>query len=42
LPGDWSQQKVEGKIVTFVTQSADGTLTAQLISAGKDGVTPPM
>nr|WP_263293067.1 MULTISPECIES: hypothetical protein [Pseudomonas] len=30
------------KIVTFVTPGADGTLTAQSISAGKDGVTPPM
>jgi hypothetical protein len=34
--------KVGTKIVTFVTQSADGTQTAQSISAGKDGVTPPM
>jgi hypothetical protein len=30
------------KIVTFVTQGADGTLTAQSISAGRNGVTPPM
>ncbi|WP_085577767.1 MULTISPECIES: DUF5666 domain-containing protein [unclassified Pseudomonas] len=42
LPGDRSLLKVGVKIVTFVTQSADGTLTAQSISAGKDGVTPPM
>jgi hypothetical protein len=42
LPGDRSLLKVGTKIVTFVTQSADGTLTAQSISAGKDGVTPPM
>ncbi|MGE8144701.1 hypothetical protein ACQKP7_05775 [Pseudomonas frederiksbergensis] len=41
-PGDRSLLKVGVKIVTFVTQSADGTLTAQSISAGKDGVTPPM
>jgi hypothetical protein len=34
--------KVGVKIVTFVTQGADGTLTAQSISAGKDGVTPPI
>lgn len=41
-PGDRSLIKVGVKIVTFVTQSADGTLTAQSISAGKDGVKPPM
>ncbi|UDI94475.1 DUF5666 domain-containing protein [Pseudomonas sp. IAC-BECa141] len=41
-PGDRSLLKVGVKIVTFVTQSADGTLTAQSISAGKDGVKPPM
>lgn len=42
VPGDRSLLKVGVKIVTFVTKSADGTLTAQSISAGKDGVTPPM
>ena len=42
VPGDRSLLKVGVKIVTFVTQGADGTLTAQSISAGKDGVTPPM
>jgi hypothetical protein len=42
VPGDRSLLKVGVKIVTFVTQSADGTLTAQSISAGKEGVTPPM
>jgi hypothetical protein len=42
VPGDRSLLKVGVKIVTFVTQSADGTLTAQSISAGKDGITPPM
>ena len=42
LPGARSLLKVGTKIVTFVTQSTDGTLTAQSISAGKDGVTPPM
>ncbi|WP_185076619.1 DUF5666 domain-containing protein [Pseudomonas frederiksbergensis] len=41
-PGDRSLLKVGVKIVTSVTPSADGTLTAQSISAGKDGVTPPM
>jgi hypothetical protein len=42
VPGDRSLLKAGVKIVTFVSQSADGTLTAQSISAGKDGVTPPM
>jgi len=42
MPGDRSLLKVGVKIVSFVTQDADGTLTAQSISAGKDGVTPPM
>lgn len=41
-PGDRSLLRVGVKIVSFVTQDADGTLTAQSISAGKDGVTPPM
>ncbi len=34
--------KVGVKIVTFVTQGPDGTLTAQSISVGKEGVTLPM
>jgi hypothetical protein len=42
VPADRSLLKAGVKIVSFVTQSADGTLTAQSISAGKDGVTPPM
>ena len=42
VPADRSLLKVGVKIVSFVTQGADGTLTAQSISAGKDGVTPPM
>jgi len=42
VPGDRSLLKAGVKVVMFVSQSADGTLTAQSISAGKDGVTPPM
>ena len=42
MPADRSLLRVGVKIVTFVTQGPDGTLTAQSISAGKDGVTPPM
>ncbi|BAQ73407.1 MULTISPECIES: DUF5666 domain-containing protein [Pseudomonas] len=41
-PGDRSLLKAGVKVVMFVTQSADGKLTAQSISAGKDGVAPPM
>ncbi|WP_185015266.1 DUF5666 domain-containing protein [Pseudomonas brassicacearum] len=41
-PGDRSLLKVGVKVVLFATQSADGTLTAQSISAGKGGVAPPM
>ncbi|MGC5700313.1 hypothetical protein J4P02_08905 [Pseudomonas sp. NFXW11] len=41
-PGDRSLLKPGVKVVMFVTQSADGKLTAQSISAGKDGVAPPM
>ncbi|KTC42982.1 hypothetical protein [Pseudomonas sp. L5B5] len=41
-PGDRSLLKAGVKVVMFVTQGADGKLTAQSISAGKDGVAPPM
>ncbi|RBJ80495.1 hypothetical protein C3L29_019630 [Pseudomonas sp. MWU12-2534b] len=41
-PGDRSLLKAGVKVVMFVTQSADGKLIAQSISAGKDGVAPPM
>ncbi|MDR9750609.1 hypothetical protein RG836_04070 [Pseudomonas sp. SZMC_28357] len=41
-PGDRSLLKVGTKIVTSASQSDDGTLTASSISAGKDGLKPPM
>ena len=41
-PGDRSLLKAGVKVVLFAAQGADGTITAQAISAGKDGVTPPM
>ncbi|CRM24215.1 hypothetical protein [Pseudomonas sp. 24 E 1] len=41
-PGDRSLLKAGVKVVLFAAQGADGTVTAQAISAGKDGVTPPM
>lgn len=40
--GDRSLLKAGVKVVLFAAQGADGTITAQAISAGKDGVTPPM
>jgi hypothetical protein len=42
LPGDKSLLKVGVKVVMFATRDADGDLSAAFISAGKDGVTPPM
>ena len=41
-PGDRSLLKPGVKVVLFAAQGADGTITAQAISAGKDGVTPPV
>jgi len=41
-PADRSLLKVGVKVVTFVIPAEDGKLTAQSISAGKDGVSPPM
>ncbi|HEY4069037.1 MAG TPA: hypothetical protein VGM74_19175 [Burkholderiaceae bacterium] len=42
LPGDKSLLKVGTKVVLFAKKAGDGTLSAGFISAGKDGVTPPM
>lgn len=41
-PGDRSLLKAGVKVVLFAAQAPDGTITAQAISAGKGGVTPPM
>ncbi len=41
-PGDRSLLKPGVKVVMFAAKGADGTITAQAISAGRDGVTPPM
>ncbi len=41
-PGDRSLLKPGVKVVMFAAKGADGTITAQAISAGKDGVVPPM
>jgi hypothetical protein len=40
--GDRSLLKVGTKVVLFAAKGADSSLTAGFISAGKDGVTPPM
>jgi hypothetical protein len=40
--GDRSLLKVGTKVVLFATKAADSSLSAGFISAGKDGVTPPM
>ncbi|WP_248796737.1 DUF5666 domain-containing protein [Pseudomonas sp. MWU13-2105] len=42
LPGDRSLLKPGVKVVLFAQQGADGKLTAAGISAGKDGLKPPM
>jgi hypothetical protein len=41
-PGDRSLLTVGAKVVLFASKQADGTLSAGFISAGKDGVMPPM
>lgn len=41
-PGDRSLLKPGVKVGLFAAKGADGTITAQAISAGKEGVTPPM
>ena len=42
VPADRSLLKPGVKVVLFAQKAADGTLTAQGISAGENGVTPPM
>ena len=42
VPGDRSLLKPGVKVVMFAQPGPDGSLTAGFISAGKDGVTPPM
>ncbi|NWC00190.1 hypothetical protein HX882_30385 [Pseudomonas gingeri] len=42
VPGDRSLLKPGVKVVLFAQKGADGKLTAAGISAGKDGVKPPM
>ncbi|SDC90880.1 hypothetical protein SAMN05216345_104408 [Cupriavidus sp. YR651] len=41
-PGDRSLLKTGTNVVLFANKQADGTLVARAISAGKNGVVPPM
>jgi hypothetical protein len=41
-PGDRSLLVPGARVMIFADRSADGSLTARAISAGKDGVKPPM
>lgn len=41
-PGDRSLLMPGAHIMLFAEKNADGTLTARAISAGKNGVRPPM
>ena len=42
VPGDRSLLAPGVKVVLFAKKEADASLTALFISAGKNGVTPPM
>jgi hypothetical protein len=42
VPGDRSLLVPGVKVVLFARKEADASLTALAISAGKNGVTPPM
>ena len=42
VPGDRSLLKPGVKIVLFAQNDAQGNLTAQAVSAGENGITPPM
>ncbi|MFT4118170.1 hypothetical protein [Bradyrhizobium sp.] len=42
VPGDKSDLKAGAKIIAFVKPLADGSLEANRVSVGRDGLTPPM
>jgi hypothetical protein len=42
VPADKSEIKPGAKVFSITQKAADGTLTASVLSVGKDGVTPPM
>jgi hypothetical protein len=41
-PGDAGELKAGAHVVIFATKAADGTLSADRVNVGKDGLTPPM
>ena len=41
-PGDKAMLKAGGHVIIFAAKQADGSLLAQRISLGKDGLVPPM
>jgi len=42
-PGDGADIKAGTKVIIFAaTKAADGTLQAQRVTYGRDGLTPPM
>jgi hypothetical protein len=41
-PGDSSELKAGAHVIIFATKAADGSLSADRVNVGKDGLTPPM
>jgi hypothetical protein len=42
LPGDWTLIAVGAAVFVPARQAADGTISAERLMIGKDGVVPPM
>ncbi|MBK3660564.1 hypothetical protein JJE66_04775 [Bradyrhizobium diazoefficiens] len=42
VPGEKSDLKAGSKVIAFVEQLSDGSLEANRVSVGRDGLTPPM
>lgn len=42
VPGEKSDLKAGAKVIAFVKQLSDGSLEANRVSVGRDGLTPPM
>lgn len=42
VPGEKSDLKAGSKVIAFVKQLSDGSLEANRVSVGRDGLTPPM
>jgi hypothetical protein len=41
-PGDSSELRAGAHVIIFATKAADGSLSADRVNVGKDGLTPPM